>query len=158
MKKYSDELWLEIKMKFVQDGLNAHEISGQYNGKPTHQAISKRARAEGWSDERRDHVRKKFERLSPTARAEKIMDRLDELLCDENLSVNQFSDSLKKMSATLVEMKNPLFILPMKLEAIKDLVVFMQTNYSNFNTEKFSKMVGQFKDKLMEDAYKAVEQ
>ena len=86
---------------------------------------------------------------------EEKVQKLDEILTSD-MPLNQFTDALKKMSSTLVEMKDPMFILPVKLEAIKELVVYMQTSFPNFNTEKFQKMIQQFKDNIVENAYNAI--
>jgi transposase-like protein len=158
-RKFSDEIWLCAKKMFVEEGKTAVKISRK-KGMPSEGSLSKAINEKGddkktWRDERKEFINKKYERLSPSARAEKLLDKLDELLCSKDMDMGGFADAVKKMSATLRELSDPLFILPIRLEALRDFCEYAMAKESRLLSDKFRDLVQDFKDKLVDNAHNA---
>lgn len=158
-RKWTDETWLIAKKLFVEEGMTAIQISRKKD-MPSSASLSKKINEKGdegktWRDERKELLSRKYERLSPSARAEKLLEKLDTLLMSNDMDMGGFADAVKKMSATLRELQDPLFILPIRLEALRDFCEYAMAREPRLLSDKFRDLVQDFKDQLVDHAYKA---
>lgn len=157
---YDASVKINARKMFVTDGMGLREISRHLGGKPAYQVIAVWSREVdpetgfNWRDERAALTRSKYERLTTGQRAEKLLSRLDLLLADETLEGGKFANALSQISRALQDMRDPLFILPIRLETIQLLADWIAENARRYNTPSVMQFLANFKNWLVERAQK----
>lgn len=157
MAKYSPKLRAEIKLLFVQHGKSALEISKQYGGKPTAQAVlnwSRELNKEGvsWEDERDEYQQREYEKLSPQSQADKILKRIDLLLQKSPKSfTTKDADALAKLQKVMEKLVDKKFQIPTMYHVLTRLLEFISLNYKSLLGDELINAIRHFKNQLKEE-------
>jgi hypothetical protein len=159
---YDSSLWAEIKFLFVDKGFSAVQISKQYGGKPTYQAVQNRAKKKdpatgfSWMDERGQREKDKYLKLSPQSQASQLMDAVDSIIVmltnklkrgsTDAKEISTVADSLAKVNKTLEKIVDKKFQVPMLYEFLETFVNFLLLHYKTIITPEFINAVKHFKN------------
>jgi hypothetical protein len=149
MKGYTSKIINTAKKMYVQDGKSANDISEHFKNKPTAQTILNWVKKEEWDKLRAEHRNREYEKLSPKALAEKILEKINNIL---NIDSAQFStkdaDSLAKLQSALGKITARKYQLPMMFQLLTDLINFLNNNYPHLVTDDFIRAIRDFKEWL----------
>lgn len=149
MKKYNTTAKNKAKKMYVQEGKSALDISQHFHNQPTAQTIINWVKKEKWDSLREDHATSEYEKSSPKNMAAKIIQKMETIVSiDPSQFTPQHADALAKLQSSLAKISDVKYQLPMILQTLTDLIVYIREHYPKVITPEFLRAVKNFKDLL----------
>jgi len=152
-KVVSDELYNRVKRMYVEEGLGGETITAELQGAITKNTVRNWARkvdpvtGKSWKDLRREVRDRNYEKVSPAAMANRILNRIHEILYKQGFT-NSDADALAKLQRSLERLTDKRFQIPVMFQFLEDQVKFMRKNYGHLMTEEYLTAIRHFKNEL----------
>ena len=151
-RTYNAKIYNECKRMFVEQNMSPAAIADFKQGKPSKQTVSlwakkKDRQGRDWHDLRLAYRDKMYEAISPQNIAAKLMDRLMDLLSEENWN-EKSADQLAKLHSTLQKVLEPRYQIPTMYHMLSEMLKFFSAHYPQIVDKNFKFAVQDFKNHL----------
>lgn len=152
-KRYDAHTYNEAKRLFVEEEKSPREISLAFSGRPSWQTVQKWTHdldSEGrdWKELREEFRNTNYENISPQQQAKKILEKINEILHNEDKWDVKHADALSKLQKTFEKIVDVKYQIPVMFQLLTDLLKYLKKYYPEFVTEDFLSAIRDFKNYL----------